>query len=75
MFKKKHARPGTRLDSKGNEVADVRGGPCDGDWFYSANFKDGDTFVPIRAKGMWINRPVYGFVGGRLLFTGYLQED
>lgn len=70
---------GNMRDANGNHVALAVGGPHDGEWFFTLESKDGDTFVPLRTTQ---NRPVYRLVeqwdrvGWKWQFIGYdPQED
>lgn len=47
-----------KTDQNGNPIAEVKGGPDDGDTFYCRDFEDGDTFVPAKTAS---HRPIYRF--------------
>lgn len=51
-------------DDNGNLIAEVVGGPDDGDFFFCADFNEGDEFTPIKTAS---HRPVYRFLksGGK----------
>jgi hypothetical protein len=65
------------VDERGNPIAEVIGGPDDGDTFFCREYEHGGTFVPARTAS---HRPIYRFEKcpngrDRFVFVGFEQPE